>query len=139
MILYIQNTLIDIFKKILKLLKFVNMKTLKEIKKIKSYKNLENLNIGKIICDVGYNGGNLGFQREDISKYFEIDIDDLPEKFGAYCNYLGGGLRGSICASTFSDRIKGRKVELLIEFGKACIRVYKTIENETGLNKDYNK
>ena len=43
---------------------------------------------------------------------------------GAYVNYLGGGLRGSIQTSSYSTEIVGKKKELLDLLLEACVRVY---------------
>ena len=101
-----------------------------DLKKVKTYKDLEGLGIGRIICDIGYRGGNLGFSGSDVAKAFEVNEGDLPRNFGAGCNYLGGGLRGSIFASDFSDRIIGKKAKILEALGEACIRVYDNIDRE---------
>ena len=101
-----------------------------DLKKVKTYEDLEGLGIGSIICDVSYRGGNLGFRGSDIAREFDIAEGDLPRNFGCGCNYLGGGLRGSIFASDFSDRVIGKKRQLLEALGKACIRVYEAIDHE---------
>jgi hypothetical protein len=101
-----------------------------ELKKVKTYEDLEGLGIGRIICDISYRGGNIGFSGSDIARVFDISEGDLPRNFGAGCNYLGGGLRGSIFASDYSNRVTGKKARLLEELSKACIRVYKAIDNE---------
>jgi hypothetical protein len=106
------------------------MITLKDLKKVKTYDDLEDLGIGRIICDISYRGGNLGFSGKDVAMALDISEYQLPTNFGAGCNYLGGGLRGSIFASDFSKEVTGRKVRLLEELGKACIRVYENIDNE---------
>ena len=112
------------------------MKTLKELKKVQSIEDLKNLNIGAVYCDISYRGGGLGFYSEDIAEHFEIEQYYLPRKFGAACNYLGGGLRGSIFASTFSDKITGKKANLLIELAEACKRVYQNLEDENNMNNE---
>ena len=106
------------------------MITLKDLKKVKTYDDLENLGIGRVYCNISYRGGGIGFYAEDVARAFDVCESDLPSKFGAGCNYLGGGLRGSIFASDFSKEITGRKARLLEELGKACIRVYDNIDNE---------
>ena len=100
------------------------------LKKVKTYEDLEELGIGRIICNISYRGGNLGFSGSDVAREFDIAEGDLPRNFGAGCNYLGGGLRGSIFASDYSDRVTGKKARLLDELGKACIRVYENIDNK---------
>jgi hypothetical protein len=100
-----------------------------DLKKVKTYEDLEKLGIGRIICDISYRGGNIGFSGSDVAREFDIAEGDLPRNFGAGCNYLGGGLRGSIFASDYSDRVTGKKARLLDELGKACVRVYENIDN----------
>ena len=99
-----------------------------DLKKVKTYDDLEGLSIGRIICDISYRGGNIGFYGSDVANMFDVSEGDLPNKFGAGCNYLGGGLRGSIFGSDFSGRITGRKARLLNELAEACIRVYENID-----------
>jgi hypothetical protein len=100
------------------------------LKKVKTYEDLENLGIGRIICDISYRGGNIGFSGKDVAMAFDVSEYQLPNNFGAGCNYLGGGLRGSIFASDFSKEVTGKKARLLEELGEACIRVYENIDNE---------
>jgi len=104
--------------------------TLRELKKVKTLEDLENLGIGNIYCDISYRGGGVGFYRSDIARVFGITEEYLPCKFGGSCNYLGGGLRGEIFASNFSDKIKGNTAKLLLALANACVRVYKNIDNE---------
>jgi hypothetical protein len=106
------------------------MLNLKDLKKVKTYDDLENLGIGRIICDISYRGGNIGFYGSDVARTFDVSECNLPSKFGAGCNYLGGGLRGSIFGSDFSKEITGRKAKLLNALADACIRVYENIDNE---------
>ena len=106
---------------------YINIKT---IRKIKTYEDLENLGIGKVYCDISHRGGGIGFYSSDIAKFFDVSEGDLPNKFGAGCNYLGGGLRGKIFPSTFSERITGKTADLLTALADACVRVYKNIDNE---------
>jgi len=109
---------------------------IKELKKVKTYEDLKNLGIGKIYCDIGGRGGGIGFWGNDVARVFEVNEGFLPSKFGAGCNYLGGGLRGSIFASDFSSEITGNKAKKLHELGSACVRVYKNIENDNDLNDE---
>jgi len=112
------------------------MVKLTKLKKIKTYEDLEDLGIGRIYCDISYRGGGIGFYSSDIARVFEVSEAHLPYKFGAGCNYLGGGLRGCIFASDFSSEIKGRKADLLSALAEACIRVYEWIEKEDRIPDD---
>jgi hypothetical protein len=87
-----------------------------------------------IFYNISYRGGGVGFYGGELSKHFKINQSLLPNKFGAYCNYLGGGVRGSITQSDFSENVQGRKRKLLEALSEACIRVYEDIENEMGMN-----
>jgi hypothetical protein len=106
------------------------MLNLRDLKKVKNYDDLEGLGIGNIICDISYRGGNIGFYGSDVARVFDVCESDLPNKFGAGCNYLGGGLRGSIFGSDFSKEITGRKEILLTALADACVRVYENIDHE---------
>ncbi len=107
-----------------------------DLKKIKTYKDLDKLKIGKVYCNISYRGGNLGFLGKDVAKYFKIKEYQLSTYYGCGCNYLGGGLRGSIFKSGFSKEIPGRTARLLDELAEACIRVYKYCENKSGIEDD---
>ena len=111
--------------------------TIKDIKAAESVKDLEALGIGKVSCNLGHRGGGLGFYNADIANIVDVPECDIPAKFGAGCNYLGGGLRGSIFPSSYSDRIKdSKKIKLLDSIADACVRVYRNIENDNGLNEE---
>lgn len=94
---------------------------------------------GNILWDIGYRGGTYGLRVDDALELLGIDedyFDLLPGNVGAYCNYLGGGLRGSICRSDYSDKLPtkiARKIDLLTE---ACVERYEEIENGGGLNDE---
>ena len=112
-------------------------KQIEAIKKAKTIEDLEELGYGSVTYDISHRGGNLGFSGSAVAEEIGISEMLLPRKFGAYCNYLGGGLRGSICISTFSTRIRNVDTILLLEeIGNACKRVYEIIENQSGLNDD---
>lgn len=110
--------------------------TIKQLKQVNTYEDLEALNIGNIYCDISYRGGGIGYYADDISNLLNIPAEYLPEKFGAGCNYLGGGLRGVIFASTFNHNITGVKAKLLEAIASACVRVYNNIEIEAGFQDE---
>jgi len=112
------------------------MKTIKELQAVQTIQDLEDLGIGNVFCDISHRGGGVGFYSSDVAEHFEVESYLLPGKFGAGCNYLGGGLRGSIFASNFSSKITGEKAELLTELAQACVRAYQNAEDETGLNDE---
>ena len=109
---------------------------IKDLKKVKFYEDLENLGIGGIYSDISHRGGGIGFYGNDVARVFDVSEYQLPSKFGAGCNYLGGGIRGSIFSSDFSTEITGRKAKILRELALACVRVYENLENENGLNEE---
>ena len=109
---------------------------LKEIRNAQTIEDLENLGLGSVDCDISYRGGGIGFYASEIAEAVGVSESDLPINFGAGCNYLGGGVRGAIFASSFNSKITGRKRQLLEAIADACVRVYENIENESGLNAD---
>ena len=88
------------------------------------------------IADISYRGGNLGFYGSFIAEFVGTDDWLLPNKFGAYSNYLGGGLRGAIVASNYNSSITGVKADLLNAIGKAIIRAYNYYEAGDGLQDE---
>lgn len=109
---------------------------LKDIRNAQTIEDLENLGLGPVDCNISCRGGGLGFYSSNIANALKIGESNLPRKFGAGCNYLGGGVRGSIFASTFNSKITGRNRQLLEAIADACIRVYENLENESGMNDD---
>jgi hypothetical protein len=109
---------------------------LKDIRNAQSIEDLENLGLGSVYCDISYRGGGLGFYSSKVAEVIGLSESDLPSKFGAGCNYLGGGIRGSIFPSGFNTEIQGRKKQLLETIAEACVRVYKNLETESGMNDD---
>ena len=110
--------------------------TIKDLKKANTIEDLENLNIGNLRYDIGYRGGSLFYSASDISETFDIPEWQLTGKVGAYVNYLGGGLRGSVSTSDY-NRVEGkRKQRLVEELLNACQRAYINAENEQGMNDE---
>lgn len=115
-----------------------------DIKKIKNYNQFEQFckqhNLS-IIMDISYRGGKLGVYGSDIARELNISENSIPSKVGAFCNYLGGGLRGAIsCTSGFQNHgVPKRKAELLDEFCEMCKRVYENVEDEDGMNDEFDE
>lgn len=102
-----------------------------ELRKAQTIEDLENLEIDRVYVSISHRGGGVGFPSNSVASAFGVDEEDLPRMFGAYCNYLGGGIRGAIVPSEFNTgNIRGRKAELLEELAKACARVYANAEGE---------
>lgn len=107
-----------------------------KISEIQTTEELEALGIGRLHIDISHRGGGLGFHSSDIARHFEINESDLPRYFGAGCNYLGGGLRGSIFPSGYSKAVIGKTAKKLDAIAAACVRVYENLESETGVNDE---
>ena len=116
----------------------MNKTKLQQIKDIQTPDELfELLGVGSWdIADISYRGGTLGFYAKTIARFADVDEWLLPNKFGAYCNYLGGGLRGSIVASDFDSKIKGYRRDWLEALGDAIVRLYNYYEQEENLQDD---
>jgi hypothetical protein len=113
------------------------MITLKLINSVQTIEDLEALQIGRVEAEIGPRGGGVGFYGSDIAGEFSVSANDLPNKFGCGCNYLGGGVRGAIFASGYNRQtITGRKAKLLDALSAACIRVYNNVENDNGMNEE---
>ena len=112
------------------------MKTLEQLNAVQTLDDLEDLGIGPIDAEMSYRGGGLGFYGGDVAEHFEVDDHLLPHKFGAGCNYLGGGVRGAIFASNFSQFVPEDKSILLRALADACIRVYQNLEEEEHMNDE---
>jgi len=110
---------------------------LQKVKAIKTPSDLEKaFGFDFDIIEISYRGGVLGFYASSIAELVGVDEDLLPTKFGAFCNYLGGGLRGSICPSTFSSEIPKQKANLLNEIAQAVVRCYNFLEKDNDLQEE---
>lgn len=114
------------------------MITVKQLNKINTIEELEELEaeLGGMKCDISHRGGGIGFYSDNIADVIGVERWMLPNCIGAGCNYLGGGLRGSIFASIFSGEVPEEKAEILNALADACVRVYENIENEAGMNAE---
>lgn len=86
--------------------------------------------------DIGHRGGYIGASDDDVARYILNDTDVawmLPGKVGAYCNYLGGGMRGAICTSNWHADMTDDNEAKLQAWCDACERVYNSIESESGM------
>lgn len=109
--------------------------TLKEINSIETPEDFETILFPLSRCEVSHRGGGVGFDADKLDS-LGISADLVPRTSGAYCNYLGGGLRGSICLSDYSFKITGRKKQLLDAILKACKRIYLNLESPLNVPED---
>ena len=107
--------------------------TKKQLNAIRTIKDLQE--IVRVDYEIGYRGGSLGIPAGQAASLLGIEEYLLPGKIGVYVNYLGGGLRGALARSSFSNLITGRKKEHLELLIDACERAYINAENEIGLNE----
>ena len=99
----------------------------------------------QIYCDISHRGGGIGIYREWLANRISCkDCDSyyietrLPRYFGAGCNYLGGGLRGSIFPSDFDKDIYEecpKIAKLLNEISLLAVKKYKETEKELDLEE----
>lgn len=95
--------------------------------------------IANVSYQIGDRGGYLGLSSYAVGELLGIESSKLPKNVGVYVNYLGGGLRGGICRSTYNPEINERQKELLELLIDACRRAYINLEDELYLNEDYDK
>lgn len=100
---------------------------------------------GKLDIDIGYRGGHYGLRADAVVEFLFGDSNDgakenivnlLPEKVGVFCNYLGGGLRGSISGGGYNENLPAYVKKLIDKFVKCCKERYLEIESGTGLNEE---
>ena len=110
-----------------------------DIKTIQTPEDFENVTGFPLdTIEVSHRGGGVGFSCFNAEKYLEIDSNLLPRNNGVYCNYLGGGLRGSLCLSDYSSKIIGRKKQLFDAILQACKRIYLYLESPYNQDTDEN-
>ena len=109
---------------------------LKAINAIQTPEDFCSIGLPLDVINISERGGYLGFSISSLDTFLDISSVYLPGHVGAYCNYLGGGLRGTIQTSNYSDKITGRKKQLLDAILQACKRVYINIESESGLTSE---
>lgn len=79
--------------------------------------------------DVGHRGGYLGCNSLELCNYLGLSNNPLPNKFGVYVNYLGGGLRGSLCKSMYQG--VNRQISIQLDrLHEILITIYTNIEEE---------
>lgn len=101
--------------------------------------------------DISYRGGGVGIRRSwliwRIGSYVNEDYNPydlnyleayLPRYFGAGCNYLGGGIRGTISPSGFNNKVwelYPKVARLLDEIQNLAVEKYKEYEEELNLQE----
>lgn len=109
-------------------------KIIREIAKIKTFGDWRSFckeNNLKENFEISHRGGYLGVKtREFVFAFLEnADEDMFPSNVGVYCNYLGGGMRGSINYGGHSDRLSKEDSEIVDTFCEACKLAYVSLEN----------
>lgn len=107
--------------------------------------NLENEN--RIQYKISHCGGTYGASASivvdalfpTLSYDKAIDIANLlPNMVGVHCNYLGGGIRGTINRSDYAKSLPAKYAKRIDSFTRECKNRYSAIENGEGLNdKEY--
>ena len=118
---------------------------MQNIRKSKIYKRLVDMDngngeyIGYVRFEISHRGGSYGMNSENVLRFLGIDMKYdgyLPNNVGAYSNYLGGGIRGSIVQSDYSKDLPKKVSEKIDQFTLACKARYQDIENDSGLNDE---
>jgi len=98
----------------------------------------------KVIADVSHRGGKYGITAETFwdeiltdKQAARFDLNLVPKNIGVYCNYLGGGMRGSITGGGYDKDLPKDIATKIDKLVNACKTRYENIENESGLNTDY--
>jgi len=113
------------------------MPKLEDVQDCQTIGDLQALKIGRLEYDVGSRGGTLGFAAVNVAEYVGCDPSALPRKYGCFCNYLGGGVRGSVMMSRHDPSLTGPIADLLDALAQACQRAYLNAEN--GLNDEHDE
>jgi hypothetical protein len=101
----------------------------KTVMSCNTIEDLQQLGLG-LTYKIGGNTGYLGLNGALLANAMKIDADLLPMNFGVYHNYLGGGMKGSLIKSSFSDSIPENKKQILVQLLHACQRAFLTYEND---------
>lgn len=97
--------------------------------------------------EAGYRGGHFGASASSVCEWMDslgLPASNwehyMPGKLGAYCNYLGGGMRGSIGVSTFhrnwSYDVPQELQDVMDAFLDMCRRAYQSMEDEMNMNDE---
>lgn len=89
----------------------------------------------KVDYEIGHRGGHYGLARDDALNLLNIPEEDqikehFPPKIGVYCNYLGGGLRGSITPGGYNKDVPAKIAKKVDAFTAVCKARYEEIEKE---------
>lgn len=109
------------------------------------FKKIDSIDQLQSVLPVDYNissrGGYVAIDPSAVcdylqSRHIKVSPSDLPRKFGAYCNYLGGGIRGAICETQFNPKLSITAQKYLSELSAACKRVYLSLDSNDPDNWD---
>lgn len=107
------------------------------LKNVDTLNQLQNVaddyGLGQVLYDISYRGGHLGLSGKVIAELIGADRFYLPKNYGVFVNYLGGGVRGSICDSGYNEGLSRDRKNFLDVLASACRRVYQSIESQMGL------
>lgn len=98
-----------------------------------------------MLYDISYRGGNYGAKSGDVIAYLFPTVSNevaekidsmMPGKFGCYCNYLGGGIRGAIARSDYDAKMPKKYARRLDAFTLACKARYEELEGDMNNEED---
>jgi len=92
--------------------------------------------LGSLDMEIGHRGGFIKLSSSSVFEAFDIPdkyLDSVPRYIGAGCNYLGGGVRGSIFSTGGAAEFESHGVpktyaKILEKVGDALIRRYEELE-----------
>lgn len=97
---------------------------------------------GEADYEISHRGGHYGFDSGYLVDALFPNVSDsvrekilsgMPRKYGVYCNYLGGGIRGAVSSSGFASDLPKYVQKALSEIADHCKSSYHVIESEMGL------
>lgn len=86
---------------------------------------------------ISYRGGSLYIYKDLLEKLTGLQYN-TPECIGWYCNYLGGGIRGSLIQTETNRETRKKQIHYLNIVFNYIKKRYMEIEDETGLNNKNN-
>lgn len=97
---------------------------------------------GRVDVEIGHRGGFIKIPSTEVFSMFDIPdkyFDSVPSYIGAGCNYLGGGVRGSIFSTGGASEFESHGVpktyaKILGKVGDALKQRYEELEG--GMNDE---